>query len=477
LSLIEAFLGVAATYPERPAIVHNGQAIRYAEMAQAAWAVADLVGPSPGAVGVPATHSPGTIATMLGIWLAGGTYCPVDPAFPAQRRQTMLTAAGCRTVFDPADVPWYTRTTRTPPAQLAAIDAERPAYTLFTSGSTGQPKPVVTPRRAIATTVASLRDLFDLSVHDRVLQFASLNWDTCFEEILPTLTVGACLVMNDEAYTGSFPRFLRLIERESITTLDLPTAFWHELVHYLVEDRFALPPSLRLVIIGGEAASPARLADWAALDTSHIRLLNTYGCTETTLITHAGDLCGPLAKGFSESLSQVPIGWPLPHVIQRISEDGELTIGGPCLALGYRGLPEATEHRFTTVDGVRFFRTGDRVEADPDGMLVHHGRLDNEIKIRGIRVNPAEVEVHLAAHPSVGAVAVAAVSVANHAALGAFVVPRPHADRSTLDGELRSFLADRVPRHLVPSRISIVDELPHTPSGKIDREFMRRQFS
>ncbi|MEV4984045.1 AMP-binding protein [Micromonospora sp. NPDC053811] len=476
LSLIEAFLGVAAKHPERTAVIHNGRAIRYAEMAQAVWAVADLVGPSPGTVGVPATHSPGTVATMLGIWVAGGTYCPVDPGFPAQRQQAMLTTAGCRTVFDPADVPWHTADTRIARRPLAAIDAERPAYILFTSGSTGQPKPVVTPRRAIDTTVASLGDLFDLSVNDRVLQFASLNWDTSFEEILPTLTVGACLVMNDEAHTGSFPRFLRLVERQRITTLDLPTAFWHELVHYLVEDRFALPPDLRLVIIGGEAASPARLADWAALDTAHIRLLNTYGCTETTLITHAGDLWGPQAKDLPDSHSQVPIGWPLPHVLQYISEEGELTVGGPCLALGYRGLPEATEQRFTTVDGIRFFRTGDRVEAEPDGMLIHHGRLDSEIKIRGIRVNPAEVEVHLAAHPSVAAVAVAGVTVADHVSLAAFVVPRPHANPAALDAELHAFLRNRVPRHLIPSQISIVDELPHTATGKIDREFMRRQL-
>jgi amino acid adenylation domain-containing protein len=476
LSLVEAFLTVAATHPDRPAIVHNGQTIRYAELAQAVWAVADMVGPSPGAVGVPATHSAGTIAAMLGIWAAGGTYCPVDPGFPASRRQAMLTAAGCRIVFDPADVPWYAGDARTSLGPAPAIDPERPAYVLFTSGTTGRPKPVVTPRRAIATTIASLRDLFDLSVHDRVLQFASLNWDTCFEEILPTLTVGACLVVNDESHTGSFPRFLRLVERERITTLDLPTAFWHELVHYLVEDRFALPPSLRLIIIGGEAASPARLADWAGLDTSQVRLLNTYGCTETTLITHAGDLCGPLAKKPPDSYAQIPIGWPLPHVLQRIGDDDELAIGGPCLALGYRGLPEETERRFTTVAGIRFFRTGDRVVADPDGMLIHQGRLDNEIKIRGIRVNPAEVEVHLAAHPSVGAVAVTAVTVADHSALAAFVVPRPHADPSTLDADLRAFLADRVPRHLVPSRISIVGELRHTATGKIDRDFLRRQL-
>jgi nonribosomal peptide synthetase protein VioO len=434
--------------------------------------VADLIGPSPGAVGVAATHSPGTIAALLGIWAAGGTYCPVDPAFPAPRRQMMLAAAGCRTLLDPADVPWYAETT---PPQVS-IDPEKPAYTLFTSGSTGKPKPVVTPRRAIDTTVASLRELFDLSIDDRVLQFASLNWDTCFEEILPALTTGACLVMHDEAYTGSFPRFLRLVEREQVTTLDLPTAFWHELVHYLVEDRFALPQSLRLVIIGGEAASPARLAEWSALDTAHIRLLNTYGCTETTLITHAVDLWGPKAPGLPDSTSLVPIGWPLPHVLQRIEPDGELMIGGPCLALGYRGMPDVTARRFTTIDGICFFRTGDRVEVRPDGLLVHHGRLDNEIKIRGIRVNPAEVEVHLSAHPDVGAVAVGAVTIAGNPALAAFVVPRPHADRSVLEDGLRSYLETRVPKHLVPSRMSIVDQLPHTATGKIDREFMRRNF-
>ncbi|NUT20926.1 MAG: amino acid adenylation domain-containing protein [Hamadaea sp.] len=473
---MEAFLGIAATCPRRPAIVHNGRPVAYAELARAVWAVADLVGPSPGAVGVLAAHNAGTVAAMLGIWAAGGTYCPVDPAFPAQRRQAMLAAAGCRSVLDPDDVPWPADDDGTPRGTLAAVDAERPAYILFTSGSTGQPKPVVTPRRAIATVTASLRDLFDLSADDRVLQFASLNWDTCLEEILPTLTTGACLVMNDDAHTGSFPRFLRLIERDGITAVDLPTAFWHELVHYLIEDRFALPPKLRLVVIGGESASPARLADWASLDTSRVRLLNTYGCTETTLITHAADLCGPQAKGGPDAYAPVPIGRPLPHVVQHIGVDGELSIGGPGLALGYRGLPEATEQRFTTIGGMRFFRTGDRVEPDADGVLIHHGRLDNEIKIRGIRVNPAEVEVHLAAHPSVGAVAVAPVTVADHVALAAYVVPRPHADLSTLDAELRAFLHDRVPRHLTPSRISIVDHLPHTATGKIDREFMRRQL-
>jgi len=474
--LVDAFSRVVERSPDLPAIIHNGQTLSYSTVDAAMWTVADHLGPNPGVVGVLATHSPGTVVGMLGVWAAGGTYCPIDPAFPAQRRQAMLTAAGCRTVLDPTGFaePGGSR-------RPVTVDAETPVYILFTSGSTGDPKPVVTPRRAIEATIQSLRDLFDLSTDDRVLQFASLNWDTCFEEILPTLTTGACLVFHDESYARSFPRFLRMIEHEGITVVDLPTAFWHELVHYLVEDRLPLPRRLRLVIIGGEAASPARLADWYALDTAHVRLVNTYGCTETTLITHAIDLHGPLAgppppAGSPRPAGQVPIGWPLPHVVQRISEEGELVVGGPCLALGYRGMPEATASRFTDIDGMRFFRTGDRVAVLAGGALVHQGRLDNEVKIRGVRVNPAEVEVHIAGHPEVSAVAVLGTTVADHTALAAYVVPRPHADRSTLVADLRAYLRDRVPGHLNPSRISLVDELAHTATGKVDRQLMRRFF-
>lgn len=473
-SLVDAVTDVARSSPERPAIIHNGQAVSYSMISTGMWSVADHLGPNPGVVGVLATHSAGTVVGMLGVWAAGGTYCPIDPAFPVQRRQGMIAAAGCRTVLDPATLPAPGGVRRP-----TVIDPEKPAYILFTSGSTGEPKPVVTPRRAIETTVGSLRDLFDLSPSDRVLQFASLNWDTCFEEILPALAVGACLVIHDDAHTGSFPRFLRMVERERITVLDLPTAFWHELVHYLVEDRFALPGCLRLVIIGGEAVSPARLADWRLLDTAHIRLLNTYGCTETTLITHAVDLHGPAAPEFPEPWdqpAQIPLGWPLGHVIQQISDDGELVISGPCLALGYRGMPEATAARFADVDGGRTFRTGDRVSVRPDGMLVYRGRFDNEVKIRGLRVNPAEVEVHIAGHPAVSAVVVVGVSVANHASLTAYVVPRPHVEVSTLEDSLREYLRERLPSHLMPSRISIVDDLAQTATGKVDRAHLRRLF-
>jgi non-ribosomal peptide synthetase component F len=434
-SPVAEFLAVAAHAPDRPALVHDGRPITYGELRAEAEAVAAGLGDRPGIVGVPATKTPETIAALLGVWLAGGAYCPLDPAFPA-RRLAAMRAVCDRVLGEPG----------------SPVDRSVPAYVLFTSGSTGAPKPVATPVPAIATVTAALRDLFAITPADRVLQFASLNWDTCFEEILPALTSGATLVLDADAHTGSFARFLRMVEREHVTVLDLPTAFWHELVHHLTEDAAVLPGCVRLVITGGEAVRPACLADWLVLGTN-ARLLNTYGCTETTLITHACEL--------AEAYEKVPIGHALPHVVEVI-EDGELLVGGPALATGYLGLPGKTAEKFTERG---LFRTGDRVSRRPDGMLVHEGRLDGEVKIRGIRVDPAEVEAHLTRHPAVLEAAVAGVRTANHTSLAAYVVVLADIEPAEILAELRT----RVPGHLVPSRLTVVPELVRTASGKVDR--------
>ncbi|MER6299032.1 AMP-binding protein [Kitasatospora sp. NPDC001539] len=484
--LLDVFSDIARRNPRRPAIVHNGHALSYRRLQESANALATRLGPDPGTVAVPAVHAPETVVALLGVLAAGGTYCPVDPVFPAARRHAMAAAAQCRTALSgrsgdvlglnarsvelPAPAEFPDDPPGSPPPDPAGASPERPAHILFTSGSTGQPKPVVTPRGAVSVTARALGALFHLTPEDRVLQFASLNWDTCFEEILPTLTTGATLVLDRDAHSGSFPRFLRLVERERITVLDLPTAFWHELVHHLVESGDRLPSCLRLLVIGGEAAGPARLADWARLPTGGIRLLNTYGCTETTQITHAVDLAGPLAPGRTwDGTAPTPIGHALPHVVELLEADGELLVGGPALALGYLGLPEATAARFVTRDGRRYFRTGDRMSRDPDGLLTHRGRLDGELKVRGIRVDPAEVEAHLTGHPGVTAAAVTGTTAAGRTTLVAYVVAHPRTPAGQLDRDLLAYLRARVPGHLVPGRITVVPRLVHTPSGKIDR--------
>jgi len=476
-----AFIETVVEHPERPALVHNDRITTYGQLAAQVESAAAALGPRPGVVGLPPTRSPATIVALLGVWAAGGTYCPIDPTFPPARQQAMAAVTGCRTVLAPTaglpalhgarHVGLHDQPRTGGAGAIAEVAPEHPAYILFTSGSTGVPKPVLTPRRAITAVVRSLRDLFGLSPTDRVLQFASLNWDTCFEEILPTLTTGAALVFDDEAHTGSFPRLLRMIERTRVSVLDLPTAFWHELVRHLAEERLGLPETVRLVVTGGEAIDSARLADWCDLPTGQIRLLNTYGCTETTLITHAVDLHGPQAPRFDpwNTMARVPIGWPLPHVREYV-DNGELLIGGPSVALGYPGMPEATEARFVTIDGAGpYFRTGDRVTRSEDGMLVHHGRLDQGVKVRGILVDPAEVEARIAGHPGVKAVAVAGVTVAERTMLAAYVVPRTADSAGSLDTDLYAYLRARVPSHLVPGRISVVPTLVYTPSGKVDR--------
>jgi len=490
-AVVADFLAAVDRYPERPAIVRDGWELSYSRLRAWVLAVAGRLGPGPGVVGVSATYSPGTVASLLGVWAAGGSYCPIDPAFPPHRRQAMLAAAGCRTRLDPdragepgpagAAGPAGTAWPAPPPAPVRAGQPGGPpathpdqpadlAYLLFTSGSTGEPKPVLTPHRAIGVAVRSLRRLFELTPADRVLRFASPNWDTSLEEILPAVTSGACLVCHPDARAGSLPRFLRMVDRERVTVLDLPTAFWHELVGYLGDAGAPLPGWVRLVVIGGEAASPARLAEWRALRTGHARLVNTYGCTETTLITHAIDLAGPRAVAGEPppAAGPVPIGRRLPHVVEHLTGEGELLIGGPSLAAGYRGQPGATAARFVMVGGQRFFRTGDRVSRLPDGTLRLDGRLDDQLKIRGVRVDPAEVEAHIAGHPAVGAVAVTGVRVADHTVLAAYVVARPAAAPG-LAASILDYLRGRIPAHLVPSQVRVVPELVYTPTGKVDR--------
>ena len=498
LDVVGAFFAAARANPHHPAIAGNGRELCYGDLERSVRDLARRLGPDCGVVGVLVTRSADTIVALLGTFAAGGSYCPIDPTFPLERQRALLRTSGARLVVatapgqrSPSELPLLELAGAAASAAprraiengtLAAVDPDQPAYLLFTSGSTGEPKGVLTPRRALDAAVHSLRELFAITPADRVLQFASLNWDTCFEEILPTLTGGAALVIDDEAYTGSLPRLLRLIARERVTLLDLPTAFWHELVNYLGEERAALPAGVRAVIIGGEAARPARLAEWRTLETSGIRLVNTYGATETTLVTHALDLHGPLAEPSEpDDSGPVPIGRRLPHVTEHIGEGGELFVGGPGLALGYLGLPEASAARFPLLDfgdgPQRYFRSGDRVSRTASGALVYRGRLDNQLKIRGIRVDLGELEAELARHAGVAAVAVAGVSVADHTALAAYVVPRSSADARTLGATLFAELRARVPAHLVPASIHVVSDLVYTASGKVDRAGLHRRHA
>ncbi|MGE2834241.1 AMP-binding protein [Mycobacterium sp. SMC-4] len=472
----------ARRWPDRPAVVHNRTAIPYRLLVErvrvvaarcATGALGDAKSAA-GLVGVLVSHDPSVADHLLGILLADATYCPVDASSPAGRQAAVATALGVSHLVPAGEIPLARpeQSGMLPMPRWRGADA---AYVLCTSGSTGTPKPAVISRRALTVTVRALRKLFALTPEDRVLQFASLGWDTCLEEILPALTAGAAVVFDDRAHTGSFPTFLRMLADQEITVLDLPTAFWHELVLWLDEEGAALPGCVRLVIIGGERVDPTRLQQWRGLDTGRIRLLNTYGCTETTMITHAVTLCGPGAEpGLEIPDGEAPIGRPLPHVRDHISDDGELLVSGPGLATGYLGAAEATAAAFPVADHgdgpQRWFATGDLVIRGENGLLYVRGRADQQVKVRGVRVHPAEVEMQLTTHPAVARAVVMGERLLEGTALTAYVV----ASRETTGAELRRYLGERLPSQFVPSRVRFIKELVYTPSGKVDRAATQR---
>ena len=390
--------------------------------------------------GVLLGRSIDAIVAMLAVWHAGGAYLPLDPDLPPPRRAELIADSG-------AVVPELTPAEE--PSPRFPTDPENAAYVLYTSGSTGVPKGVVVEHGSLAARVGWMRDAYALGPDDRIVQLAPLGFDTHIEEIFPALAAGATVVILPDG-GAALPELLAT--RDDLTVLDLPTALFHRLAGML--DEITWPPALRLVILGGEQVQAAAIARWRRRFPD-VRLVNTYGPTETTVIataTELGDTDPP------------PIGRPLPGTVVRVMDGdvlvppgapGELIIGGAGVARGYVG---GALGKFFVEDGVRHYRTGDHVRWR-GGQLEFLGRFDDQLKVRGFRVEPSEVERQLLARPGVRQAAV----TARDEALVAYVAGT--ADHAVL----ASSLAEVLPSHLVPTRWVSVEELPLSRNGKVDR--------
>ncbi|MFD6287963.1 amino acid adenylation domain-containing protein [Streptomyces sp. NPDC060205] len=463
---------------ESVAVEHAGRAITYAQLLDTAKESArrlaargigrgDLV-----AVVLPRGIE--AVTTVLGVLLSGAAYCSLDPnATPARRAQLLDDAhpALVLTTEPALDEPLKPGA-RQPPGP-APDDL---AYVLHTSGSTGRPKGVEIGHRALAHFVAGATHRYGLQQDDRVLQFAPLHFDTSVEEVFLTLCRGATLVVRDDDMTDSVPGFLDACARLRISFLDLPTAYWHELAYALSTgsaDTPALPAGIRTVVIGGEAALPERVDRWRKAVGTSVRLLNTYGPTEATVVATVADL-----HDASLAAGDVPIGAPLPGTRAAVV-DGELHLLGDQLALGYRGARPPDASRFAPLDRLpgapRAYRTGDLVRLGDDGRLRYLGRADAEFKISGHRVHPAEVENALLTHPAVRDTAVVGqVREDGTRRLIAFVVPDGPPPATTL---LRDHLRATLPAAMIPSAVEFVDRVPRTGAGKTDRDALLRKAS
>ncbi len=476
---------IAAADPEAPAVSDRERTLSYGELdGQAGHLARRLralgVGPEV-PVAVCLDRSPELFVALLGIWKAGGVYVPLDPSLPEERLAWMAADCGAPVLLASRRGPIPATTDA-----VLFVDANAPgvaepgvplfpesaAYLIYTSGSTGRPKGVLVSHGALAAYAAAMDGLYGIGPGDRVLQSAALGFDLSLDEIIPCLTGGAELALRDDAMLASASAFLEGCRERGITVVSLPTALWHEMAAGL-RDEDTPPPALRLVVLGGERLLPERLAAWRQRFPSGPRLLNTYGPTEATILVTAAEMTGEETPSIGRPVAGAGIwllgrwGEPVPPGAR-----GEIHVGGAFLARGYRNQPDRTAERFVphpfpAAPGERLYRTGDLARLLPDGRLEFAGRIDDQIKVRGYRVEPGEVEAVLARHPGIEAAAVVARDDGGgRKRLVAYAVPRAP---SLNPAEVRAFLAAALPEPLVPSALVFLESLPLTPRGKLDR--------
>jgi amino acid adenylation domain-containing protein len=436
-------------------------------------------------VAVDAARGSATIALVLAILQRGAAYLPLDADLPVERRRRMLDDA--RPVLAVGEqftaqllgdvCPHCTLGELPSAAAASALQRGELAYVLFTSGSTGTPKGVAMRASALAGLMQWHAAHPRLGRAARTLQFAPLGFDVSFQEIVSTLATGGSLVLPDDKQRRDPWALLDLIERAGIQRLFLPYVALQSLAEAVATDGRSAPACLIDVITAGEQLriTPAIRALFAALPGCVLH--NHYGPTEAHVVT-AYELTGDSALW----PELPPIGKPLPHARVRVVDaagadlatgEGELLLGGGCLAQGYLNRPELTAERFVEIDGVRWYRTGDGVRRNAQGDLEYLGRLDDQIKLAGYRIEPAEIEAVLGRHAQVAAAAVVAVGQAADKRLVAHVVPR---NKNLPDAELTQSLRTQceaaLAAYMVPQQFIIHAALPLTASGKIDRRLL-----
>ncbi|MEE8584227.1 MAG: amino acid adenylation domain-containing protein, partial [Acidobacteriota bacterium] len=553
--VLSLFSSCLANTPDTAAVVQQEAVLSYGELGRRASGLADwlrLQGLPPEApVAVLVPRSPDLIVAFFAILQAGGVYLPLDPDYPAQRIALLIEDSGAKVLFTHSSLPTDARSScpcvleldkaqlLTPhfSASSEALDlgpwtldpASAPdslAYLIYTSGSTGRPKGSMISHQSLAAYNRVAAQRYRIGPGDRVLQFCSISFDISIEEIVPCLTHGASLVLRTDEMLDSTQHFWKRSAQWALTVMSLPTAFWHELADGLSGGTAALPGALELVIIAGERAIPERLATWRRRVGERPRLVNTYGLTESTVISTIGELGRP-SGAWERDRREVSIGRPVDQVQLYLLDRhwkpvapgalGELFIGGALLGRGYHRRPAATAQRFVPSPfsepaGDRLYRSGDLARHRPDGELEFLGRIDHQVKLRGFRVELGEIEARLEEHPEVEKAVVRVWDEGGgQKRLAAYVVRRsqesgvrnqeegngegprskvqgpkskaegsespPHSLTASQSSSLLNYLKARLPSYMIPGAFVELDKLPLTPNGKVDRQALPRPLS
>ncbi|MDM8557190.1 non-ribosomal peptide synthase/polyketide synthase [Candidatus Parabeggiatoa sp. HSG14] len=503
-TIMDLFQAQVNKTPDNIAVVFEEQKLSYLELNakanQLAHYLMSLGVTAETLVGICVERSLEMVIGLLGILKAGGAYVPLDPDYPASRLQFMLEDSQVSVLLIQSHLIEQLPVSQAQVVcmddewkQIAAYSDENPkrqsepenlAYVIYTSGSTGKPKGVMIEHTAIAQHINDLIVCYQIEPNDKVLQFASLNFDASVEQILSTWCGGAQLILLSTNHLHAKDLQTRL-EKEQITIANLPPAYWQQLINEGVNTHLG---QLKLLILGGDVLSLQLAQQTREVLSNKITLLNAYGPTEATITATLFEVTEQFQERSDGTTTS--IGRPISntkiyildvyHNLTPLGVPGELYIAGAGLARGYLNRPELTQEKFIEIElfgkRQRLYKTGDLARWLPDGNLEYLGRIDHQVKLRGFRIELGEIEAMLVQHEVIKESVVILYDKENNPRLATYMtvssaqVSKEVNEQTLLFTELRTWLSSRLPEYMIPAHFTVLEKLPLMPNGKIDRQ-------
>ncbi len=461
--------------PNCTALVFDSEEISYKKLAERIDDVASILI----ANGVKRTdrivisleRGPNLVIAMLATLKVGGIFIPIDPRYPEERKAFMLADSKPSYVISSTEIFESTSTLHNTDSKNSLdLNGLDPAYIIYTSGSTGKPKGAINTHQGLLNLAKEQIRLFGISSQSRVLQFASFSFDASVSEIVMTLGAGATLVLPQQEQVIPGPAFIKLLRDSRVTHITLPPSILATLLDIDL-------PDMKCIVVAGEPCPLELARTWAKKCT----FINAYGVSEAAVCS--------AVKVFQPSMASLPIGKAMNGIDLQVMNDdgtpvsvgesGELYIGGLGVGLGYLDRPELTKEKFVTLstqskEATRYYRTGDKVKLLLDGSLEYLGRFDNQVKVRGFRIELDEINSVVESHTGIiQSAVVVRTDPKLGASIAAFYKIDPSEKTAPTSRELRQFLASKLPAHMIPSYLIKVEDFPLSPSGKVDLAKLR----